>query len=137
MSTIIAQAIADKMHSISPKAHRLLLLGLTFKEDVPDLRYSKIVDLYQTFKRLGFEVHVHDPLADPREAKEFYDIDLLPSLDGLSGYDGLIGAVRHAGYQHFGASSFEQLVKPGGLIADIKNMWRQTELPKGYHYWSL
>ncbi len=116
---------------------KILVLGLTFKENVPDLRNSKVIDVIRTLERLGHSVTIHDPMADPAEAKEEYGVDILSSLEGVHGFDCLIGAVAHDGYATFTAEIFSELVKPGGLIADIKGMWRHCLLPDGMRRWQI
>lgn len=121
---------------LAPKS-RVLLLGLTFKENVPDLRNSKVVDVIRTLRDLGHAVEVHDPFADPIEATHEYGETLMPSLDGSTGYDCLVGAVPHSAYQGFTTEMFETLVRPGGLVADVKGMWRGMDIPDGMRLWRL
>jgi UDP-N-acetyl-D-galactosamine dehydrogenase len=116
---------------------RLLVLGLTFKEDVPDLRNSKVVDLIAELRQAGAEVTVHDPLADADEARALYGIDLLDRLNQASNFDGLIAAVPHEAYRYLPADAFTSLVRPGGLIADIKGIWRSRTLPDSLRRWQL
>jgi UDP-N-acetyl-D-galactosamine dehydrogenase len=86
---------------------------------------------------MGHAVDVHDPHADPGEAQQFFGVDLLASLDGGAGYDAVIGAVRHDEYGEFGAEALAGLLADGGLLADIKGMWRGVELPDAYRRWQL
>jgi UDP-N-acetyl-D-glucosamine/UDP-N-acetyl-D-galactosamine dehydrogenase len=140
MGSYIAGEIMRALAPPSGTAPRLLLLGLTFKEDVPDLRNSKVVDLIEGLRRAGAVVTVHDPLANAAEAKALYGIDLLSDLSGdlsASGYDGLIAAVPHALYRDFAAADFKHLVRPDGLVADIKGIWRKQPLPDGLRRWQL
>ncbi|OAN48135.1 UDP-N-acetyl-D-galactosamine dehydrogenase [Paramagnetospirillum marisnigri] len=129
--------IAGQISAQLPPASRILVLGLTFKENVPDLRNSKVVDVIRTLRDLGHAVEVHDPLADPAEAAHEYDETLMPSLDGAGGYDCLIGAVPHAPYLGFTDETFSVLVRPGGLVADVKGMWRAMDVPEGLRLWRL
>ena len=96
MAGRIAAALAES--GGARPAGRVLVLGLTFKENVPDLRNSKVIDLIDGLQRRGHAVDVHDPHADPSEAKSSYGIGLLPSLDGVSPYRALVGAVGGAGF---------------------------------------
>ena len=116
---------------------RLLVLGLTFKEDVPDLRNSKVVDLIDGLRRAGAAVTVHDPLADPQEALALYGIALESELPAIAGFDGLVAAVPHALYRDFTADSFSRLVRPGGLVADVKGIWRKLPMPDTIRRWQL
>ena len=85
----------------------------------------------------GHLPEVHDPLADPGEAKALYGIELHRELDGLGGYDVLVGAVPHAQYRGLDAEDFRRLVVPGGLLADLKGMWRDRPLPDGLRRWTV
>jgi UDP-N-acetyl-D-galactosamine dehydrogenase len=129
--------IADQIHAQLKPGSKVLVLGLTFKENVPDLRNSKVVDVINRLKTLGHAVEVHDPMADIQEAKHEYGIDLMPSLEGASGYHALVGAVAHDAYASFGPDSFACLLEADGLVADIKGMWRNTRLPTGLKRWML
>lgn len=133
MSAHVAEAVSAR---IAPKGN-VLLLGLTFKEDVPDLRNSKVADLVGHLKRLGHSVTIHDPLADPHEAQHEYGLMLAPRLDQLSGFDAVLGAVPHEVYRNFADAELARLVKAGGLVADLKGMWRDRKLPAGLKYWTL
>jgi UDP-N-acetyl-D-galactosamine dehydrogenase len=129
--------VADRIAGLLAPKSRVLVLGLTFKENVPDLRNSKVIDVVQGLKRHGHEVDIHDPMADPAEAKHEYGVDLMPSLEGKSGYHALIGAVSHDVYANFGPDSFAELLTSDGLVADIKGMWRKSEIPEGLRRWQL
>ena len=116
---------------------RVLVLGLTFKENVPDLRNSKVIDVIQALQARGHGVDVFDPHAGAGEAKALYGIDLLPNLDNASGYDALIGAVRHGEFEALGAADISRLVGERAVVADIKGMWRTIELPGAITRWQL
>lgn len=139
MSNTLALAIHQKLKDIdSNKAKaKILVLGLTFKEDIPDLRNTKVIGVITALQKLGHTVDVHDPLADPLQAKSHLDIELLPNLSDVSGYDCVIGAVAHQPYLAFTTEDFKKLLTPNGLIADIKQLWRNTERPSEMHYWTL
>ncbi len=118
---------------------RILVLGLTFKEDVPDLRNSKVTDLVSTLNRCGHQVTVVDPLADPDEAYAEYGI--APQKEGLTTgpYDLIVGAVAHTTYRNLTASDLARLATPCALVADIKGMWRAVapDLPPNILYWQM
>jgi UDP-N-acetyl-D-galactosamine dehydrogenase len=135
MGAYVANGIAAMLAGRSNA--RILVLGLTFKENIPDLRNSKVVDLVKGLRDAGHHVEVHDPHADPDEAWEQYRLELHRELAGLDGYDCLVGAVAHDEYRALGPADFVRLVKPGGVIADVKGMWRHRELPDGMLRWDL
>ncbi len=116
---------------------RALVLGLTFKENVPDLRNSKVVDLVGGLRDRGYVVDIHDAQADAAEAAAIYGVELLGDLGAASGYHCVVGAVPHDLYRGFTAKTFKRLLAPEGLVADVKGMWREASLPKGIRRWEL
>ena len=127
--------IADALHGRRPKAGSALVLGLTFKENVPDLRNSRTVDVVRRLQWLGHKVDVADPLADPEEVQREYGL----SLTEVNGerYDLVVGAVPHAGYRELPDERLSAMVAPGGTLADLKGMWRDRSLAPGIDRWSL
>ena len=114
----------------------VLVMGLTFKENVPDLRNSKVIDVINGLLAVGHNVTVHDPLADPAEAKHEYGLML--DGDALSGrYDCVVGAVGHAEYCGMDSIQIGKLLHNGGLLADLKRSWPNIELTSDRRYWSL
>ena len=132
MGFFVADEIAERV-----AAGRVLILGLTFKENVPDLCNTRVVDIIAGLRRHGLAVDVHDPLADAEEAKRFLDIDLMPNLARARDYDAVIGAVPHDEYRGFTAATFSRIAADGALIADVKGMWRAISLPEGMRRWQL
>jgi UDP-N-acetyl-D-galactosamine dehydrogenase len=126
-----------KTSKIARNPARILVLGLTFKENVPDLRNSKVADFIVSLRDLGHSVDIHDPLADRDEAKAFYGFDLLENLDQARGYEGVVGAVPHTPYLAFDASDIARILKTGGVLADLKGMWRGIKLSKQFIRWEL
>ena len=115
----------------------VLVLGLTFKENVPDLRNTKVIDVIAGLKARGHTVTVHDAVADGVEAERLYGFLLLSSLDGHSAYDTVVGAVAHDEYLALNPADLAGLVRDGGLIADIKGLWRNQDRLSDRHYWQL
>jgi UDP-N-acetyl-D-galactosamine dehydrogenase len=135
MATYVTEQIARRLvASGRGAAARVLVLGLTFKENVPDLRNSKVADIVRELKGWGFGVDVHDPLAYADEARHEYGIELLPNLDGPGGYDCVVGAVLHDAYRNIDVA---RLLRDGGLVADIKGLWRGRPIPAGAQRWQL
>src|SRR6476619_5678816 len=127
--------IADTLHDRRRKAGRALVLGLTFKENVPDLRNSRSFDLVQRLQWLGHDVEVADPSASPDEVEREHGLKLTePS--GQS-YDLVIGAVAHRDYRELSDERIAALVAPGGTLADLKGMWRTRNLDPAIDRWTL
>lgn len=138
MSHFLVECISENLQKQNhPHNSSILILGLTFKENVPDLRNTKIIDLITALKKQGYNVAVHDPLADPVEAKKYYDIDLHTSLPSHEKYHCIIGAVPHAEYLCLDEKDLSNLLQPEGMIADIKNIWPSHRWPPHILYWSL
>ncbi len=137
MGAYVAGRIREMLAGAGGGTARTLVLGLTFKENVPDLRNTKVVDVVAGLRAAGHAVDVHDPLADSGEAKRLYGIDLLPGLEGIGGYDCVVGAVTHAAYRALSAEALAGLLRAGGLLADVKGMWRHLALPEGVRRWQL
>jgi UDP-N-acetyl-D-galactosamine dehydrogenase len=114
---------------------RVGILGLTFKENVPDLRNSKIPDIVHELTQYGIDAMVHDPLGDPREAHEEYKIELA-SLDRLTGLDALILAVAHDEYTK-NIDAIYARVRDGGVVIDVKSALPPGKAPRGIRCWSL
>lgn len=128
--------IADQIHERIGNGSRVLMLGLTFKENVPDLRNSRVIDVVGRLEWLRHEVVIHDPLADPAEARHEYGVEL--AGDALEGrYDVVIGAVSHTHYAGLSAAALSGLVSEGGLVADLKGMWSGLDLAGHIRRWSL
>lgn len=134
MGPFIAGEVASRLNS---DPGRVLVLGLTFKENVPDLRNSRVVDIVEALRTMGHHVDVHDPHADADEARALFGIEILPTLEGTGGYDGVVGAVRHREYEALEEGVLAGLLAADGLLADVKGMWRQADVPGGVRRWQL
>ncbi len=106
---------------------RIAILGITFKEDVPDLRNTKVVDIVRELKDFGTEVLVSDALADPEEARAHYGIELRP-LEAASGVDAVILAVQHNAYLQLGLPKLAGLCRSApALFFDVKGCFQPEE----------
>ena len=140
MSQYIAHQIEAKRSELMPSKQdkHILILGVTFKEDIPDIRNSKVVDFVACLKSLGYKVDVHDPHACPQETKEHLNIDLLSSLDGLSKkYDVIAAMVKHKIYYELSLDFFETYMSPRGLLADFQKIWPDMAEKKHLNYWTI
>ena len=128
--------VADQLHERRGKAGSVLVMGLSFKENVPDLRNSRVIDVIRRLEALGHRVTVHDPLADAAEAMHEYGVEL--ATNGLSGrYDMVVVAVPHAAYGALPDEIVAGLVAEDGLLADLKNLYAARALRDGVERWTL
>ena len=123
---VVSQLIKNMISAdISPKSARVLVLGLTFKENCPDLRNTRVVDIISELESYGAVVDVHDPWVNPAEAKAEYGIDLVTE-PGAGDYDVILIAVGHRQFVALGADGVRRFGKPTSLVYDIKYV-----LPQG------
>jgi UDP-N-acetyl-D-glucosamine/UDP-N-acetyl-D-galactosamine dehydrogenase len=118
------------------KGAKIGIVGITFKEDVPDLRNSRVPDIVTELREFGIAAVVADPLADPAEAKREYGVELVP-LEGFNELDGLILAVPH---RVLGQAGWEKLfgaLASGAIMIDVKSAVPRDKIPRDLHYWSL
>jgi UDP-N-acetyl-D-galactosamine dehydrogenase len=103
------------------KGTKVGVLGLTFKEDCPDLRNTQVVDIIRELDSYGCEVLIHDPMADPAEAQQYYNVKL-SSWDDLQDLGALIIAVPHCWYKEQSLDSFTGKLASKGCLIDVKSM---------------
>jgi len=128
--------IADQLHERrGRRPGRALVMGLTFKENVPDLRNSRSADIVRRLDELGYEVGVTDPIADVGEAARDYGRTPI-ALDG-DAYDLVVAAVAHDEYRLIDDDRLRQLVAEGGTLADLKGMWRNRHFDSAIDRWAL
>jgi UDP-N-acetyl-D-glucosamine/UDP-N-acetyl-D-galactosamine dehydrogenase len=113
------------------------VLGLTFKENVPDIRNSKVPDIIRELQSFGIEVQVHDPLAHADEVIDEYSINL-SDLTSLRPADAVILAVAHKDYVDGGWSAITRCLKDGeGVVLDVKSTLDRASMPPGVDLWRL
>jgi UDP-N-acetyl-D-galactosamine dehydrogenase len=120
------------------KGAKVALLGITFKENVPDLRNTRVVDIVHELNDYGVDVLIHDPLADPQEAKEHYGLEMV-SLETLRGADAAVVAVLHKDYEAMGLEGVAALCSNGDpIVVDVKSAFdKNLALQKKINYWQL
>jgi UDP-N-acetyl-D-galactosamine dehydrogenase len=135
MGAHIAQVAIKKLISNdkSIKDAKILILGATFKEDVADIRNSKIVDIVKELQSYSVDVEVVDPRADSEEVFEEYGFHLAPAIG--KGYDGVIAAVSHKEYKSFNEDFFKSICHNNAFVLDLKGMYRGQFADM--EYWSL
>ncbi|HEY3322559.1 MAG TPA: nucleotide sugar dehydrogenase [Planctomycetota bacterium] len=134
--------IAQKTIKLLIRAHvqvktaRIGILGLTFKENVPDLRNSRVPDIVAELREFGISPLVTDALADPDEAHEEYKLELAP-LDEFRNLDALILAVAHRAYLEMPIARLAGMLRSGGVFVDVKSALKPQSLPPEICHWSL
>ena len=127
--------IADALHQRRTKAGSALILGLTFKENVPDLRNSRSFDLVRRLQALGHDVEVADPIACPVEIERNHGLKV--TKPSGRNYDLVVGAVPHQDYRELPDAELASLVAWGGTLADLKGIWRGRQLGPAVDRWTL
>lgn len=138
MGAFIAQRLVRMLAHRHVMLHeaRVGVLGLTFKENVPDLRNSRVPDILAELRDMSIRAMVHDPLADAGAAHDAYCIDLI-SFEQLRELDAIVLAVPHEFYRAVGEAQLAELLKPGGIVIDVKAVLDPSLLPASLDYWSL
>ena len=111
----VLKLMIQKIHAI--KGANVLILGVTFKENCPDIRNTKVVDIYRELCEFGLNVDVYDPWASPEEVKREYGVDIIYKLDSSKKYDGVLLAVAH---DEFKSIDFEKYYNDGSVVFDAK-----------------
>jgi UDP-N-acetyl-D-galactosamine dehydrogenase len=112
--------------NIQPAGARVLVLGLTFKENCPDVRNTKVADVVKELQSFGCKLDVYDPWVDPKEAQHEYGISLVAKPEAGS-YDGIVLAVAHDEFVKLGAKGIRSFGSPNAVIFDIKHVLPKTE----------
>jgi UDP-N-acetyl-D-galactosamine dehydrogenase len=139
----IPQFIAQKVVKLLIKTGRvvqnskLLIMGITFKENVPDVRNSKVVDLIKELQEYGIQTFVYDPIANPEEVKRYYGINLIWNLKENAPYDGIVVAVKHKEFLNLKPKHFKELTKENPVLVDVKGIYPKKEFAKEFIYWRL
>ena len=122
---------------LSIKNSKVGVLGLTFKEDCPDLRNTRVVDIIEELNSYGTDVLVHDAISDPKEALAYYNVNLC-KWDDLKNLSALILAVPHKEYLDKTLSDFKDMLLPNGCLIDVKSIFEPKDAKKlGINFWRL
>ena len=121
MSIYIASRIVKLMlsKSMQPQQSKILVLGLTFKEDCPDIRNTKVVDVVRELEGYGTQCDVHDPWVDAKAARDEYGVELVAQPE-KGAYDVIVLAVAHNKFRELGENGIKSYGKPGSVVYDIK-----------------
>ena len=139
MSQYVAEQVVKQMIAagLPVKNADVVVLGLTFKENCPDVRNSKVAELVRELESFGVRVSVHDPLADPAECQHEYGITLTP-WEALPTGAAIVAAVSHQHYLDLGVARLAEKLLPGALFADVKGAYKRPDVAAtGLNYWRL
>jgi UDP-N-acetyl-D-galactosamine dehydrogenase len=138
MGAFIAQRLVKLLAraDVSIKSARVGILGLTFKQDVPDLRNTKVVAIITELRQFGIDPLVHDPLVSPEDAVREYGVRMAP-WEELTGLDALVLAVPHREFLRRSAADLLAPLRPGGVFLDLKSAVETREARPDILYWSL
>jgi len=135
MAEYVARELVQKLIALGKelKKTRILVMGMTFKENVSDIRNSKVIDVINELKNYGLEVDVIDPHASPEEVMEEYGLEL--SANVKPRYDAIVAAVSHEDYMNKDEKYFRGIAHETAILADLKGIYRGKI--KNMEYWSL
>jgi len=138
MGAYIGQRIVKLLaaNDLPVRGARVGILGLTFKENVPDIRNSKVVDICDELSEFGIAPLVHDPLADAQAVREAHGLELV-EFETLKDLDALIYAVPHEYYGDLAPSALAECVVKNGIFVDVKSKLDSKDLRPDITYWSL
>ena len=110
------------------KGGRVLVLGLSFKENCPDLRNTRVIDLIRELREFGLDVDVHDPWVSAEDARNECGLELMKALPEQGGYHAVVLAVAHDQYKTLGVDAVRAFTAPGGVIYDIKGLYGKDDV---------
>jgi len=143
MGKFVAESTVKKLIKAGKtvKGSKVLILGLTFKENISDIRNTKVIDVYNELKEYGIDVYIYDPYAYPDEVKEEYGIYLLKSVEEKTPYDAIIVAVKHKPFiEELDFKEYKKLMGDKGkpVLIDIKGLYNKDKaIKEGFLYWRL
>ena len=139
MGTFVARRTVQELAQVGKGAvgAKVLVLGLTFKEDCPDLRNSRVPDIIAELKAYGGEVYVHDPFCDAVEAREEYGV-VLTDLKNIPAADAVVLAVAHRPFRTWAPQEWRNLLSENAVVVDVKGSAPRLELEEaGVRVWRL
>ncbi len=117
----------------SPQQSKVLVMGITFKENVADIRNSKVSDLVKEMQQYSMNVHVTDPHASPNEVAHEYQLTMVDQIS--SDYDAVVVAVSHDDYKKLDHAYFKSIMKEKPILMDLKGIYETSK--NGLEYWRL
>jgi UDP-N-acetyl-D-galactosamine dehydrogenase len=137
MGIYVANRVARSIMRRSTNSRPVVtVLGVTFKENVPDIRNTRVIDIVRELEDFGITVQLHDPEADKDLLREEYNLALKP-LDAMEPADAVVIAVAHRKYREDGWGLVKALIKPNAFVADVPALLDRTAAPEGVTLWRL
>ena len=139
MGKYVAEQTIKQMISndLPVKGASVIVLGMTFKENCPDLRNSKVIDVVRELQSFGIKVHIHDPIADSAACEHEYGVALTP-WEHLPKASAMVAAVSHHEYADMGVATLAERLVPGGVFTDVKCFYDPAEIgAAGLRLWRL
>jgi len=130
MSSYIADEITGLMieNKTQLENSRILILGMTFKENCPDIRNTKVIDLYLSLKKSGAEIDIYDPNADEVEALNEYGVNILQNEPMKNSYDAIVLAVSHSIFAEMGIQKIKSFAKNKHVFYDVKHLFNKVDV---------
>ncbi|MGC8942060.1 MAG: nucleotide sugar dehydrogenase [Sulfurihydrogenibium sp.] len=121
------------------KDSKVLILGLTFKENISDIRNTKVIDIYTELLEYGVKVYIHDPFASPEEVRKEYSIELIKDIKENKPYDAVIVAVKHRPFiEEMDFKHYKEIMSDHPILIDVKGIYDKHKAEKeGFIYWRL
>lgn len=120
------------------KKSKILILGLTFKENIRDIRNTRVIDIYNELRGYGIDAYVYDSYVDKEEAYKEYGLSLIQKPENKKPFDGIILAVKHSEYRKYSLGYLKKLCNGQPVLIDIKAFFdRDLAVKAGFHYWRL
>ena len=128
MGKYVADRVIKLMlqRKIEVSGAKILIMGLSFKENCPDLRNTKVIDIIEEFREYGLEVEVYDPWVDPEDARLEYGIDII-GFPAERRYDGVVLAVGHQDFIDMPSPQIRGFMKDQAILFDVKNILPSQE----------
>jgi UDP-N-acetyl-D-glucosamine/UDP-N-acetyl-D-galactosamine dehydrogenase len=138
MAAFVAQRLVKLLiqADLSVRHARVGILGMTFKENVPDLRNSKVADILTELQQYGMAVRIHDAMASAADVEAAFGLTPSP-LEAFTDLDAVVLAVPHKAYLKLNPSRLFAMVRPGGALLDVKSVLRPDDAPADRIYWCL
>ena len=124
MAHYISDQIVQEIEEISSNECMVTIMGITFKEDCPDIRNSKVLDIIENLKAAKISIQISDPIVSPEEVQESFGIELT-KIENLKPSNILLLAVAHSQFKNLSKSAIKKLIKEGGIIYDLKNIFKK------------